>query len=1027
MNIKKIINKNINNFFSISSNTSNILTNLILGLILGLLLYICYRIYRFIKNNKEGFENGKLVDLLDKLNSDDFKKMPIWDNNIFNQQSMTNKEPIFSFWNPNTTIIEGNGDNVNKQYKILGSCVNTGYTEPRDKTLLVNGNVKFPVDVQKIFEFPHNIITKELSNTFENNEGNYKKILDDLLNNIKNKEDVENIINYLSDNKTNIENLINNKINDVNSLNLSELVGYIFTVYTDDGYFTNKLFEKQLNLGEEITYSKPDNTNIYSFSVPFGSIVTLNFADGSSKVIDLNYENIININPDETNYLKVKTLNELTYLSLLYNTNLDKHEFNIFGDNGLGFYKVDSSSYYTANNQIKNGTPQYAYNYMVGIDNIGLNGLGKKNIFDYLNSRVLDTKSIPTTNPESFTDTPTNINVDDSSTASPIDDDFLYIYSIKGDNETSDSKYMILGYGNNFPGMDLNKPGQGYSNMTDLYRYSSQYPIFVKKDRGSADRKNLRKNKYTRPYDSNYNQCLNSVNRYNRYYGSTGQEEKRFIYMPNVERKSYEIDTDLLDVTKLKEELETILNNLNNNSDYNFTNFKTETYINEDTFEAKNAEYNTIDNIYLNLATKLPLYYNWTNKHLTKRYYGNCCDIRQGNPNSKDEEKYRYLSSFNSDLKSITIKMNISLNQIHILKIQQNYIENINNLKNKLVGENGILTKLIFKFNEILEQLISNKFEHFPMKIYRSIPPEKYKSVGDVIYKWDDSNYDAEKFSNFDLNLLPICVPEQCVKEVRNWLPVDKVYEHNKNGKYLAIFRNPYLQTFRAVTVRDTLPDGKVEKIVACVEGCKLVDQIIESDKCANDFYKNTRNIVNNNNLDSSSDVLEHQSNIYQNEIIKKQQHIDKLKNIAQLISKEDETANIINREHNRAKLQQTVDNQTKNLSTITKKFKNESNNIDINLNFSYNKFQQMMYNLVQNQNIPVHVYNNITSIVKEEAKKELKKQTVENKVELGIEKETAKQILSKCPTIDTKNMVLRSLLESGCNCFFTDEELANL
>jgi hypothetical protein len=1005
MNIKNILNENIKKKFSISSNTSNILTNFILGLILGLLLYICYRIYKFLNNNKEGFEDGKLVDLLDKLNSNDFKKDSIWDNNLYNQQSMSLKEPIISFWNPKTYI----KDKVNSEYKLLGSCVNTRYNEPRDKTLLVNGNIKYPVDVQKIFEFPHNIITNELSNTIEDTEGNYKILLNDLLNSINNKEDIENILEYLNNTKNTISIKINEKISDINSLNLKDLVGYNFKVYTDDGYFKNKLFDKQLDLNEEITYSKPDNTNIYSFSVPYGSIVTLNFADGSSKVIDLKYENVIDNNEkieenDNIEYLKVKEKTYLDYSTLLNGTNLEKNEFNIFGENGLGFYKVDSSDYYTLNRSIKNGKPEYAYNYMVGIDNIGLSGAGKKNIFDYLNSRV--GKNKPSLN----------------------DNDILYLYSIKGDNETSDSKYMILGYGDNFPdGTNFSASGKGYRNITDLYKYSNQYPFFMTEKREIADRKNLRKNKYTRPYDSYYNQCLNSVKRYNRYYGNTGQDEKRFIHMPNVEKLSNKIDTELLDITELEQDLKNIFNNLYNITSYNFTNLNITNYINNETFPEKHVDYDNIENIYLNLATKLPIYYNWTKKHLMNRYYGNCCDIRQGNPNSDDEELYRYLSSFKSDLISITVKMNISEDQIHILDIKKKYVKSLNLIQSKLVGENGDLTKLINKFNEILEQLISNNFEHYTMKIYRSIPPEKYKTVGDIIYKWDDINYSANKFSNFDLNLLPICIPEQCVKEVRNWLPVDKVYEYNKNGKYLAIFRNPYLQTFKAVTIRDTLPEGKVEKIVACVEGCKIIDQIIESDKCANNFYKNNRNIVNNNNLDSSSDVLEHQSNIYQNEIIKKQQQIDNLKNMAQLISKEDETANIINREHNRAKLQQTVDNQTKNLSTITKKFKNEHNNIDINLNFSYNKFQKFMYNLVQNQNIPVPVYNNITKIVKEEAKQELKKQTSENRVALGLEKETAKQILSKCPTIDTKNMVLRSLLESGCNCFFTDEELANL
>jgi hypothetical protein len=107
----------------------------------------------------------------------------------------------------------------------------------------------------------------------------------------------------------------------------------------------------------------------------------------------------------------------------------------------------------------------------------------------------------------------------------------------------------------------------------------------------------------------------------------------------------------------------------------------------------------------------------------------------------------------------------------------------------------------------------SNTIEYFPLQIYAPVAPTGYQSLGHVFCNVDRDITKIKTMNNI------ACVPSGCVKEVRDWASADKVFEYNRNGVYWAIYKNPYVGTFVAVS-KPGLPEGKVCKVVACVAKC---------------------------------------------------------------------------------------------------------------------------------------------------------------------------------------------------------------
>ena len=322
-----------------------------------------------------------------------------------------------------------------------------------------------------------------------------------------------------------------------------------------------------------------------------------------------------------------------------------------------------------------------------------------------------------------------------------------------------------------------------------------------------------------------------------------------------------------------------------------------------------------------------------------------------------------------------------------------------------LEGSAAIINNIIKMINELenlQRDIAENKFTHFPMKIYRPVAPENYTNMGDLIFLPGDTNYRIRK---------PIldtyaCVPSQCTREVRDWLPIDKVWEYNNGDQYLAIYRNPYLQTFRAVTVAGVLPPGKVVKVVACVEKCKLLDDIIQADTCANKFYNANKAITEGNNLDIDKPLLERESSMYKNEINNREDKLNTMRDLARRLQIQDDKADIINKGHNRQQLQSLVDGQRINMNKLVDKLDKGKHTVDINVKFDYVKFFSLLSQL--GPAVPEKLKQQISAAVTDAAKKKLE----------VLPDNTVNDVLGYCPSPETQGLVVKALVESGCyNC----------
>jgi hypothetical protein len=373
----------------------------------------------------------------------------------------------------------------------------------------------------------------------------------------------------------------------------------------------------------------------------------------------------------------------------------------------------------------------------------------------------------------------------------------------------------------------------------------------------------------------------------------------------------------------------------------------------------------------------------------------NCCELDL----STTEESLSRIDDFQGYLTRGSITSTLNPEDVIIYATAKRDIESV------LTGSSAIInniTKMINELENLQRDIAENKMTHFPMKIYRPVAPENYTNMGDLIFVPGDTNYRIRK---------PIldtyaCVPSQCTREIRDWLPIDKVWEYSEGDQYLAIYRNPYLQTFRAVTVAGVLPPGKVVKVVACVEKCKLLDDIIQADTCANKFYNANKAITEGNNLDMDKPILERESNLYKNEINKREDKLNTMRDLSRRLQIQDEKADIINKEHNRQQLQSLVDGQRINMNKLVDKLDKGKHTVDINVKFDYVKFFSLLSQL--GPAIPEKLKQQIGAAVTDAAKKKLD----------ILPDNTVNDVLGYCPSPETQGLVVKALVESGCfNC----------
>ena len=352
--------------------------------------------------------------------------------------------------------------------------------------------------------------------------------------------------------------------------------------------------------------------------------------------------------------------------------------------------------------------------------------------------------------------------------------------------------------------------------------------------------------------------------------------------------------------------------------------------------------------------------------------------------------------SLPSGIKNLTISL-VSFNNLYTNNIAATEYTYNNTYSTGVVATADVNIKKIIQFRNAID---NKQLDFFPLKIYNPIAPPGFKSLGHVFCNVCTDIYQEKE--------QVACIPENCSKEMRDWLPSDKVYEYNKDGKYLAIYLNPYTRTFKAVS-KNELPSGKVEKVIACVKKCTVVDDLIKSDDCARKYYNINNKIQNDSKLVSMAANDEEDKN-YLAKIQRQSEKIAILKNKAQNMQLTLDKANIINREMNKNKLQNYVDTQKRNIELVVDQLLNDRNKIQVNVK------------------IPIETINKILRMVREsktlteKQKTEIAKKIVDTQKKIdnktmtdGEYKQAMSQVLQSCPEFDLTGLVRKDLVSEVC------------
>ena len=293
------------------------------------------------------------------------------------------------------------------------------------------------------------------------------------------------------------------------------------------------------------------------------------------------------------------------------------------------------------------------------------------------------------------------------------------------------------------------------------------------------------------------------------------------------------------------------------------------------------------------------------------------------------------------------------INTMAVSSFQNNFLSNIpvNNYDVNYQNSTTIkpLIANIVGFCSLQTNLNNNSIINLPLKIYQPVAPAGYVSLGHVFCNLQSQL--SELKSNDSVGRGVCCVPENCVKEMRDWNASDKVFEYNKNNTYWALYFNPYIGTFISTNIKQ-LPLGKVSKVVACVKKCTAVDDLKKADKCARNYYNINKSIKNEVNV--GTDLVSDQEEIFYLEKLKAQSDsITRLSKKAQNMQVTIDKATIVNREMNKNKLQSYVDKQKVNIDLILQKLIKDKNSIETNINIPISILDEIL-NMIKNASLPL-------------------------------------------------------------------------
>ena len=310
----------------------------------------------------------------------------------------------------------------------------------------------------------------------------------------------------------------------------------------------------------------------------------------------------------------------------------------------------------------------------------------------------------------------------------------------------------------------------------------------------------------------------------------------------------------------------------------------------------------------------------------------------------------------------------------------------------------------ISSFSNFIRDFSNKTINYFPLQIYKPIAPDGYTSLGHVFCNVDSDLQKIKTSQNV------ACIPSNCIKEIRDWIPNDKVFEYNKNGVYWAIFFNPYTGTFISTnTNAQQLPSGKVCKVVACVAKCTAVDTLEKADDCTRKYYNLNKKLTQSTPV-TSTIVSDQEEVFYLDKIKAQSDSITRLKNKAQNMQTSIDKATIVNREMNKNKLQNYVDTQKTNIDTIMNRLENDKNKIQTNVKIPLATINEII-KILQNPSI---VEPKIGKPIVEAI---IKNQTLSNNNIITDSEYNAalNNILSSCPQYDFTDLVSKAQASDVC------------
>jgi hypothetical protein len=314
----------------------------------------------------------------------------------------------------------------------------------------------------------------------------------------------------------------------------------------------------------------------------------------------------------------------------------------------------------------------------------------------------------------------------------------------------------------------------------------------------------------------------------------------------------------------------------------------------------------------------------------------------------------------------------------------------------------SIFMKNIILLSNLGNKIGADKLDLFSFTILAPVAPTNYVSLGHIFVNSTD------KIEHIKNNNVVGCIPKTCVKEMREWLTTDMIFEYSKGNVYFNVFYNPFVGTF-IVNGRHGMPDGKVCKVIACVKQCTIVDEIIKADKCARNFQTINKSLTTDKPLTLSLSANA-EDEFYLNKISQQSNQIAKLQTTAQKMQIAADKIDIVNREYNKSKLQNLVDTQKRNINLVADRLEKDRNKIDIELNIPLDVINNITKMIHNSPNIPADVKQNLINKIINN------KTMADSNIITGMQyKANLNKILQSCQDYDMQGFVKKDLVREVC------------